>query len=141
MIRTHEHLPIGSGHCWSPEENSKPPIYSNGRSSLHPSVAPKCTHAYAVSKSGASRLIRHLRTAPTSGGTAFAYGRALDQAIVRLIKGRRIRAFSVVPSVVVQTKDGPSDITSGNGSAWRDVLVDSVLAKIGLGMDTAVARI
>jgi len=134
MFRTHEGLPIGSGHCWSPEDTN-PPIYTSGRNSLHPSFAPKCTHAYAVSKSGASRLVRHLRTSSTSAGPGFAYGRALDQAFARLIRGRRIRAFSIVPSVVVQTKDTPSDIMGGNGSTWRSGLVSSALAKTGLGVD------
>jgi len=140
---------------------------------LHPSFTPKCTHAYVISRSGAARIVRHLRstsrgsfshsssmgndstfTAETSTGSqgsnssdrkasarrvqepsirglSFAYGRALDQAFVRLIQGRRISAFSIVPSVVVQTKESPSDIApGGNGSAWRDVLRDSTLTRL-----------
>ena len=131
---------------------------------LHPSFTPKCTHAYAVSRSGAARIIRHLRStaaglfmrsSSTENGTdrtvetetgsqgsahkvrlsmhglSFAYGRALDQAFVRLIQGRRISAFSIIPSVVVQTKESPSDITpGGNGSSWRDVVRDSALTRL-----------
>jgi hypothetical protein len=66
-----------------------------------------------------------------AAGLTFAYGRALDQALVRLIQGRRISAFSMVPSVMVQTKDGPSDIMPGsNGSSWRDFLNQSALARM-----------
>ena len=125
---------------------------------LHPSVSPKCTHAYVVSKSGANRIIRHLRTSANRSsypdlseaylngnatqdetpscrdsrcsGTPFAYCRALDQALVRLIQGGRLQAFSIVPSLVVQTKDSPSDIMHGNGSRWRDELVDSALGRM-----------
>jgi len=125
---------------------------------LHPSLSPKCTHSYVVSKSGANRIIRHLRTTANRsyysdrseahlngnaiqdkipscrdgrcGGTPFAYGRALDQALVRLIQGRRLQAFSIVPSLIVQTKDSPSDIMRGNGSSWKDELVDSALGRM-----------
>lgn len=134
-------------------------------------MAPKCTHAYVVSRSGAARIVRHLRstisefpgfkkdgqegTPPVKAaansdqpyshdnnegaarrGPSFAYGRALDQALVRLIQGRRISAFSIVPSVVTQTKEGPSDIAlGGNGSAWRDMLEDSALTRLRGGGD------
>lgn len=83
---------------------------------------------------------RHQKAAlPKSGGVtgpSFAYGRALDQAFVRLIQGRRISAFSVVPSIVIQTKDSLSDITpgnGGNGSSWRDELKDSALTRLRSG--------
>lgn len=76
-------------------------------------------------------------SSPPFGSLGFAYGRAFDQALVRLIQGRRISAFSMVPSVIVQTKDGPSDIMPGsNGSAWKDVLNDSALARMELALDT-----
>lgn len=176
-----------SGHCWSSHEDTFPPLplttapdYPDSSDSghqpfpfrLHPSFTPKCTHAYAISRSGAARIIRHLRSTslglftplssnknkndttaerstgsqdsdfthrhvptqrvqPTISGPSFAYGRALDQAFVRLIQGRRISAFSIVPSIAIQTKESPSDITPrGNGSTWRDVLRDSALTRL-----------
>lgn len=183
ILRTSIHLidfNCSTGHCGSPHEDFFPPlplaeipdhlIVSNDTSfaRLHPSFAPKCTHAYAISRTGAARLVKHLRSTSTSldrsasathdpkknpndthrsrtlrhrsksrsklarsaRGLGFAYGRALDQAFVHLIQDRRISAFSIVPSVVVQTKESPSDITDGNGSSWRDTLRDSGLQRL-----------
>lgn len=168
-----DRVPYGQTNSWASES----PLKFQPR--LHPSFTPKCTHAYAVSRAGAARLVRHLRSVshypktndwydqegPSGEGDsseeaqgndslpdctyddsettrcrhssslAFAYGRALDQALVRLIQGRRISAFSVVPSVIIQTKDGPSDIMPGsNGSTWKDVLNDSALARLEVAM-------
>ncbi|KDQ17567.1 hypothetical protein BOTBODRAFT_29737 [Botryobasidium botryosum FD-172 SS1] len=109
------------GHCWS-KESTFPALTKSPASNLYPSYSPKCTHAYAVSRSGARRLVQYLRT------PSFAYSRALDQAIVHLIHTDHIKSFSVYPSVVIQTKDVASDILSGNGSNWRDTLMDSALA-------------
>ncbi|OJA19701.1 hypothetical protein AZE42_08384 [Rhizopogon vesiculosus] len=52
----------------------------------------------------------------------------LDQAFSWLIESGRLRAFSIVPSVVVQRKLLFSDVFpgSGVGSAWREKLVDGV---------------
>ncbi|KAG1775109.1 hypothetical protein EV702DRAFT_1280213 [Suillus placidus] len=119
------------GHCWSnesfysalPSPGVMSPLYDlTTRSHMHPSYSPRCTHAYALSLSGARRLLQHLRYPP------FAYSRALDQAFSWLIESGRLRAFSVVPSVVIQRKVLSSDIFpgSGVGSAWREHLVDGV---------------
>src|SRR5258708_29938196 len=90
---------------------------------LHPSLSPKCTHSYVVSKSGANRIIRHLRTTANRsyyydrseahlngnaiqdktpscpngrcGATPFDYGRALYQALRRLIQHHLIQEFSI----------------------------------------------
>jgi GR25 family glycosyltransferase involved in LPS biosynthesis len=122
-----------SGHCWSnesfysklpsPRFTFMSPSYdAPTRSHIHPSHSPRCTHAYALSLSGARRLLQHLRYPP------FAYSRALDQAFSWLIESGRLRAFSVVPSVVVQRKVLSSDVSpeSGVGSAWREHLLDGV---------------
>ncbi|KAG2753481.1 hypothetical protein P692DRAFT_20722205 [Suillus brevipes Sb2] len=119
------------GHCWSnesfysalPSSRIMSPLYDlPTQSRIHPSYSPRCTHAYALSLSGARRLLQHLRYPP------FAYSRALDQAFSWLIESGRLRAFSVVPSVVIQRKVLSSDIFSGSGvgSAWREHLVDGV---------------
>ncbi|KAG1741827.1 uncharacterized protein EDB91DRAFT_1129564 [Suillus paluster] len=117
------------GHCWSnesfyselPSPRAVSPLYDL-TTRIHPSYSPRCTHAYALSFSGARRLLQHLRYPP------FAYSRALDQALSWLIESGRLRAFSVVPSVVIQRKVLSSDIFpgSGVGSAWREHLVDGV---------------
>ncbi|TCD68581.1 hypothetical protein EIP91_010369 [Steccherinum ochraceum] len=117
------------GHCWS-NETYHPPLVtvtdpSSGiQTSLHPSYAPKCTHAYALSQAGARRLLSHLQFPP------FAYSRALDQAISWLVLTGRLKSFSVVPSVVVQRKVRGSDVDAGReglGSEWRDSLTNGVL--------------
>ncbi|KAI0719052.1 hypothetical protein C8T65DRAFT_803082 [Cerioporus squamosus] len=114
------------GHCWS-NEARYPALRPRGakssglypKMSVHPSFAPKCTHAYAVSPAGARRILLHLLYPP------FAYSRALDQAFAWLVQTGRLRAFSVVPSLVVQHKLTGSDIDGGEnglGSDWKDHL-------------------
>ena len=98
------------------------------QNTLHPSHIPLCTHAYALSRAGAHRLFAHL-TLPH-----FAFSRALDQALTWLVRSGRIRAFSVVPPLVVQAKVTASDIdggADGRGSPWRERLADGVLAGFG----------
>ncbi|CAE6457315.1 unnamed protein product [Rhizoctonia solani] len=110
------------GHCWSAED-TYPPLRSHDQ--LHPSHSPKCTHAYAVSRKGARRLVKLLRD------PSVAYGRPLDAALLDLIQSNLVNAYSVHPSVVIQTKDTPSDIFPGNGSRWRDTLQMSALNSTG----------
>ncbi|TFK67681.1 hypothetical protein BDN72DRAFT_798713, partial [Pluteus cervinus] len=116
------------GHCWSDEAHFPPlrnfdGISTNptGRISLHPSWSPKCTHAYAVSHHGARRLLLHLLYAP------FAYSRPIDQAFAWLIQSKRLKSYSVVPSIIVQRKIGQSDVSQGIGSIWRDELGNGIL--------------
>ncbi|KAI0782186.1 hypothetical protein C8Q75DRAFT_801274 [Abortiporus biennis] len=131
------------GHCWSDESRFPALSDSSSRSSslfglhdglpklvaphqnmLHPSFAPKCTHAYALNRRGARRLMRHLLH------PSFAYSRALDQALAWLIESGRIKSYSIVPSVVAQRKIASSDVDGGEfgtGSRWREVLEHGVL--------------
>ncbi|PFH47939.1 hypothetical protein AMATHDRAFT_76969 [Amanita thiersii Skay4041] len=117
------------GFCWSSEgvaaplknpnddlTQEKPPKFR-----LFPSRSPKCTHAYALSKIGARRLLLHLRYAP------FAYSRSIDQALAWLIESGRLKSYTVVPSLVAQRKIVDSDIMPGTGSKWRYHLLDGVL--------------
>lgn len=107
------------GHCWS-DESYYPSLTEFTDTNLHPSHYPKCTHAYALSLSGARRLLQHLRYPP------FAYSRALDQAYAWLIRSGRLSGYSIVPSLIVQMKSGNSDILPGSGSEWREGLRDGV---------------
>ncbi|EIW65121.1 uncharacterized protein TRAVEDRAFT_111506 [Trametes versicolor FP-101664 SS1] len=118
------------GHCWSNESHHPALVEPDALSSsappvaLHPSFAPKCTHAYAVNPASARRLLYHLTYPP------FAYSRALDQALAWLVQSNRLKAFSIVPSLVVQHKGSGSDIDEGEqgtGSRWRDPLEHSIL--------------
>ena len=120
------------GHCWSNESHypalikiqrlESSPILSGIR--VHPSFAPKCTHAYALSYNGAHRLLQHLLYPP------FLYSRAFDQALSWLVESNRLKAFSLVPSLVVQRKVDKSDIDGGEGglgSTWKDCLNYGIL--------------
>ncbi|KAJ7362959.1 hypothetical protein DFH08DRAFT_1025500 [Mycena albidolilacea] len=115
------------GHCWSNESyhpplglSSSSDLSSSVSTRLHPSYAPLCTHAYALSPTGAQRLLLDL-TYPR-----FAYSRAIDHALAWVVQSGRLNAFSVVPSVIVQRKIGNSDVGMGKGSGWRDRLVKGV---------------
>ncbi|RDB27273.1 Lsg locus putative protein 4 [Hypsizygus marmoreus] len=117
------------GHCWSNEsfypalnthENFTAISNTASVSHIHPSKSPLCTHAYAVSRTGARRILLHMRY------PAFAYSRAVDRAMAWLIQSRRLKSFSIVPSIVVQRKVGKSDIMPEKGSKWKDDLFDGV---------------
>lgn len=41
-----------------------------------------------------------------------------------------VNSFSVDPPLVIQRKDGPSDIQEGVGSIWRGILMDSTVDRI-----------
>ncbi|KAJ7935171.1 hypothetical protein B0H13DRAFT_1949951 [Mycena leptocephala] len=96
------------GHC-SATETLHAPISSSPF--IHPSNMPHCTPGYAVTRRGAQRLVRRLRT------EAFAFSRPLERAFAHLIEAQRMhdrrpgtgpslnpgmRFFSVYPPVVVQ---------------------------------------
>jgi len=109
------------GHCQS-DETHKPPV--PGNSYLHPAQHALCTHAYAVSRLGAARLVRLLRM------PLFAYSRPIDHAYIHLNWHGMINAFSVYPPVVVQSKATLSDIGQGTGPQEEFHLVDSALARV-----------
>ncbi|KIM41785.1 hypothetical protein M413DRAFT_445011 [Hebeloma cylindrosporum] len=127
------------GHCCSDESRGQrispgPPDLSNddsapqsSHSQLHASSAPQCTHAYALSRTGARRLLLHLRYPP------FAFSRAIDQAISWLIYTNRIKSYSAVPALIVQRRISNSDITEGIGFWQKDKLVSSVFDDRGKG--------
>ncbi|KAJ7287125.1 hypothetical protein C8J57DRAFT_1495598 [Mycena rebaudengoi] len=110
---------------------------------LRPANEPLCTSGYAVTRRGAQRLARHLRSAP------FAYSRPIDHAFVHLVHHQRLHDrhpdpapgtvrsgahfFSVTPPVVVQTYASVSDIVSGGvGGRQKDWLEDSTQERIQL---------
>ncbi|KDN39557.1 hypothetical protein RSAG8_08713, partial [Rhizoctonia solani AG-8 WAC10335] len=109
------------GHCMS-DENENPPV--RGHPHLHPSKHVLCTHAYAISRSGARRLVRYLRT------PLFAFSRPIDHAIQHFNHHKILNIYSVEPAVVIQTKDTVSDIVDGTGGAQTEWLADSALQRV-----------
>lgn len=126
-IRSYQFNICDLGHCWSEEAGNGPlsplnhPLNNSSTNSrLYIARKPKCTHAYALSRTGARRLLLHLRYPP------FAYSRAIDQAISWLVESGRLKGFSIVPSLVIQRKVTESDIMPGVGSQWKDGLIKGV---------------
>ncbi|GAA5821581.1 hypothetical protein JCM11251_000920 [Rhodosporidiobolus azoricus] len=124
------------GHCWGGEFQK--PQYLNPL--LHPSTGPMCLHGYALTSPGATTLLSHLLD-PWR-----AFSTAVDLVIPTLLHLQSsgpendppyprnapplLRSFSIVPPLVVQRKDGPSDLQKGNGSKWRGVLRDSTMERV-----------
>lgn len=93
-----------------------------------------CLHGYALTARGAHRLLSHMLD-PWS-----AFSTAIDLVIPSLLHLQAqyhhpaspplLESFSVVPPLIVQRKDGPSDLQRGNGSKWRGLLRDSTVERI-----------
>ncbi|CAE6521977.1 unnamed protein product [Rhizoctonia solani] len=120
------HLPkdwdiVMLGHCMS-DENENPPV--RGHPHLHPSKHVLCTHAYAISRAGAQRLVRYLRT------PLFAFSRPIDHAIQHFNHHKILNIYSVEPAVVIQTKNTVSDIVDGTGGVQTEWLADSALQRV-----------
>ncbi|KAI5477248.1 hypothetical protein MNV49_006544 [Pseudohyphozyma bogoriensis] len=108
------------GHCWGRELMQ--PAYLHPL--LHASTAPLCLHAYALTQSGAQHLMKLLNNPWT------AYQTAVDTAVPSYIGFNLVKSYSVEPPLVIQRKDGPSDIQAGIGSKWRGLLMDSAWERI-----------
>ncbi|CAE7151322.1 unnamed protein product [Rhizoctonia solani] len=111
------------GHCQSHEWNHPKLKHTPA---LHRSTHTMCTHAYAVSKRGARKLVRFLRS------ELVAYSRPIDHTFIHLGYHELIKIYSVLPAIVLQTKDNPSDIVPGTGGLKTEFLVDSVLERVQL---------
>jgi hypothetical protein len=53
-----------------------------------------------------------------------------DHTFIHLGFHELIKIYSVLPAVVLQTKDNPSDIVGGTGGLKTEFLVDSVLERV-----------
>ncbi|KAM0748259.1 hypothetical protein T439DRAFT_304637 [Meredithblackwellia eburnea MCA 4105] len=108
------------GHCWGRELLRPQYLHPH----LHASVVPLCLHAYALTNDGARHLLSLLENPWT------AYQTAVDTAVPSFISFGIFKSFSVEPTLVVQRKDGPSDIQEGVGSIWHGLLMDSTVERI-----------
>jgi GR25 family glycosyltransferase involved in LPS biosynthesis len=97
---------------------------------LHETFHTLCTHGYAVSLKGATKILRYLRSPD------YALSKPIDHALKDLVQMHKIKSWSVFPPVVVQTKSDISDIVNGLDLAWKEksheALVDSTLDRIAL---------
>lgn len=91
---------------------------------LHEANEPRCLHGYALSSAGATHLLSLLSDPWT------AYQTPIDTMIPSLIRAGKLRAFSLEPAVIIQSKELSSDIQTGVGSPWRGVLADSTWDRI-----------
>ncbi|CAG8459171.1 1746_t:CDS:1 [Acaulospora morrowiae] len=109
------------GHC--SKDNSKPlDKESTSAFKLYHSVSPYCTHAYAVSSTGARKLAE-LIVHPH---------RPIDLELARWIRKKKLISYSVSPSAIIQWKSkyNPSDIPrSGRTIGYR--LKNSTLKSLG----------
>ncbi|GAA5988999.1 hypothetical protein JCM10908_006263 [Rhodotorula pacifica] len=108
------------GHCWGKELFRPQYLHPH----LHRSSVPLCLHAYALSSTGASHVLS-LLSDPWS-----AYQTAIDTAVPSFIQFGLLDSFSVEPPLVIQRKEGASDIQAGVGSKWRGLLMDSTVDRI-----------
>ncbi|GAA6003047.1 glycosyltransferase family 25 protein [Rhodotorula paludigena] len=108
------------GHCWGKEMLQPQYLHPH----LHRSTVPLCLHAYALSAKGAQRALSLLLNPWT------AYQTAVDTAVPSFISFKLLDSFSVDPPLIIQRKDGPSDIQQGIGSKWRGLLMDSTVERI-----------
>ncbi|KAF8520975.1 hypothetical protein JB92DRAFT_2708583 [Gautieria morchelliformis] len=111
------------GHCHS-REWDRPAL--KGAPTLHPASHTLCTHAYAVNRRAAQRMVRRMRSEP------FAYSRTVDHAIQHLSSYREIKVFSVFPQVVIQTYETESDIAPGRSKDRMHWLEDGVRDRMAL---------
>ncbi|BGP57564.1 hypothetical protein JCM8202_002285 [Rhodotorula sphaerocarpa] len=131
------------GHCWGGE--SQQPQYLHPL--VHRSTGPMCLHAYAVTNTGARRLLATMLDPWSAFSTAIdlvvpsllhiqtalaTLAKRLNQteALVAPPPLELLKSFSIAPPLVVQRKDGPSDLQRGNGSRWRGLLRDSTVERI-----------
>lgn len=106
-----------------------------------------CLHAYAVTNTGARRLLATMLDPWSAFSTAIdlvvpsllhiqtalaTLAKRLNQteALVAPPPLELLKSFSIAPPLVVQRKDGPSDLQRGNGSRWRGLLRDSTVERI-----------
>ncbi|CAG8831619.1 5595_t:CDS:2, partial [Gigaspora margarita] len=123
MADIHRDLPASwdmlyLGHCFEGfgEQVGK----SSSLHKLYKSVAPMCTHAYAVSYSGVRKLM-DLTDPVTPRGT-------VDYSIAVVIEEKKVSSYSVHPQLIVQWKDH-SDISGSQALSFN--LLNSTLRLLG----------
>ncbi|CAG8717446.1 16336_t:CDS:1, partial [Racocetra fulgida] len=126
MTDIHRDLPASwdllyVGHCF--ESVGEEVGNSSSVHKLYKSVAPMCTHGYAVSNLGARKLVKLLDPVIPRG--------TIDYSLTVVIKENNLSSYSVHPPVIAQwnAANNPSDIE--NSQRYSFSLLNSTLAFLG----------
>jgi GR25 family glycosyltransferase involved in LPS biosynthesis len=114
------------GHCSWEGEGEQPIFDSQSPFKIYHSYIPACTHAYAVTQSGAKHLIELLFSDPND---------TIDSRIVKAVQAGKIKSYSVEPPIIIKVRDGAtqSDVRPGQGEEIvNQELKESTLKKLGL---------
>ena len=105
---------------------------------LHEANEPRCLHGYALSQRGAQNLLTLFsdpwRAYQTPVDTFIPFltrqGGSTSGDIKLGSSKPLVRAFSMEPPIIIQSKELASDIQTGKGSTWRGLLADSTWDRI-----------
>ncbi|CAG8769925.1 10362_t:CDS:1, partial [Racocetra fulgida] len=136
MVDIHRILPpnweiLYLGHCnnWEGKSGEPLPDYKHGQSiyKLFISYRPYCTHAYAVSHSGALKLLKKLvnLTAP------------IDLELTNIITANEINSYTIIPPVISRChiSDEPINLYPGRDTLDLYSLNHSTLHSLGLNYE------
>ncbi|CAG8687487.1 1898_t:CDS:1 [Racocetra persica] len=126
MIDIHRNLPeswdtVHLGHCYEARGN----LVGNSSfpNKLYESMNPQCTHAYAISNSGAYKMLQAIDPMNPRG--------PIDYEISQQIKYKGIISYSVHPQPIIQYKtDNPSDVALTSNYPFS--LTNSTMVLLGL---------
>ncbi|CAG8641522.1 24162_t:CDS:1 [Racocetra persica] len=126
MTDIHRNLPeswdtLYIGNCY--EKRGQLVGNSSFPNKLYESMQPLCKHAYAISKSGAHKMLEAIDPMNPRG--------AIDNEISLQVKNKYIISYSVHPQPIIQYKiDNPSDVALI--SYYPFVLTNSTMVLLGL---------
>ncbi|RIB28229.1 glycosyltransferase family 25 protein [Gigaspora rosea] len=109
------------GHCY--EMIGQPVGSSSFPNKLYQSVNPQCTHAYAVSNSGAHKLLKLIDPIKPIG--------PVDYEISLIINSKKIISYSIHPQPIIQWKENfPSEVSFP--TTFQFSLTNSTMNLLGL---------
>ncbi|CAG8691234.1 18966_t:CDS:1 [Racocetra fulgida] len=126
MTDIHRNLPkswdtLHLGHCY--EVKGKLVGNSSFPNKLYEAMFPQCTHAYAISNSGAHKMLQAIDPMNPRG--------PIDYEISLQTKYKRITSYSVHPQPIIQSKiDNPSDVAVTSNYPFE--LTNSTMVLLGL---------
>ncbi|CAG8549670.1 16708_t:CDS:1 [Racocetra fulgida] len=136
MTNIHRTLPdnweiLYLGHCsnWEGASGKPLPAYKDGQFThkLFKSKRPYCTHAYAVSHSGALKLVKKLANLTTP----------IDLELTHMITKNEITSYTIIPSVISRCyiSEKSTDLYPGKNILDVFSLKNSTLFSLGLNYE------